>query len=104
MRRNQILAITLCSLTCLGYPNRSANAGWFGSVGRPLTEAEINQALNQAAAITKQTLPQVIDQVTTLTDVRVEGTNFIYMNVLSKYDIEDIKVIENDIMGEILFI
>jgi hypothetical protein len=30
MRRNQILAITLCSLACLGYPNRSANAGWFG--------------------------------------------------------------------------
>jgi hypothetical protein len=40
----------------------------------------------------KQTLPKVIDQLTTLTDVRVEGTNFIYMNVLSGYDIEDIKV------------
>jgi hypothetical protein len=30
MKRNQILAITFCSLACLGYPNRSANAGWFG--------------------------------------------------------------------------
>jgi hypothetical protein len=30
MRRNQILAITLCSLACLGYANTSANAGWFG--------------------------------------------------------------------------
>jgi hypothetical protein len=30
MKRNQILAITLCSLACLGYPNRSAKAAWFG--------------------------------------------------------------------------
>jgi hypothetical protein len=30
MRCNQILAITFCSLACLGYPNRSANSGWFG--------------------------------------------------------------------------
>jgi hypothetical protein len=92
MRRNQIITITLCSLTFLGYPNRSANAGWFGPVERPLTEAEINQTLNRGAVLMKQTLPKVIDQLTTLTDVRVEGTNFIYMNVLSGYDIEDIKV------------
>ena len=59
------------------------------ALGRPLTEAEINQALNQAAVITKQTLPKVIDPITTLTDVRVEGTNFIYMNVISEYEIED---------------
>jgi hypothetical protein len=31
MRRNQIVAITLCSLAGLAYANRSANAGWFGS-------------------------------------------------------------------------
>jgi hypothetical protein len=30
MRRTQILAITFCSLACLGYANTSANAGWFG--------------------------------------------------------------------------
>jgi hypothetical protein len=30
MRCNEILAITFCSLACLDYPNRSANAGWFG--------------------------------------------------------------------------
>jgi hypothetical protein len=30
MRGNQILAITFCTLACLDYPNRSANAGWFG--------------------------------------------------------------------------
>ena len=30
MNRNQTLAITLCSLACLGYSTRSANAGWFG--------------------------------------------------------------------------
>jgi hypothetical protein len=30
MRRSQILAMTFCSLACLGYPTRSANAGWFG--------------------------------------------------------------------------
>ncbi len=30
MRRNRILAITFCALACLGYPKRSANAGWFG--------------------------------------------------------------------------
>ena len=29
MNRNQTLAITLCSLACLGYSTRSANAGWF---------------------------------------------------------------------------
>jgi hypothetical protein len=30
MGRNQILAITFCSLACLGFANTSANAGWFG--------------------------------------------------------------------------
>jgi hypothetical protein len=30
MRGNQILAITFCTLACIGYPNGSAKAGWFG--------------------------------------------------------------------------
>ncbi len=30
MGRSQIVAVTFCSLTCLGYANMSAHAGWFG--------------------------------------------------------------------------
>jgi hypothetical protein len=64
------------------------------------TRSQIDAAINQGFVITaaeiKPTLPRVLDAITTLTDVRVEGINMIYMNeIASGYEVEDLKVIEN---------
>jgi hypothetical protein len=59
------------------------------------TESAINLRLMQAIPAIKSTLPRQLDISTTLTDVRVEGTNMIYVNTITYgYALKDIKSVE----------